>query len=210
MNSFSAVHAQQKNPPCNCPATAETGIHADTAFHFSNGKTIVACGEKNTDHKPVSFSAFVLAVCGQDTVLDFWDGTLTCLLKFKQDTLLVENLQYLPAGPHFKNKFITWTTERFYFSHQRLRRKLTVNRQIRKYTAAEIQIVLKAYETAAPGLDDSKMELAARLFMATVSGSKKARLYFNQFSSRFGALDGAFQETYEDLAAMLSVWDSGK
>jgi hypothetical protein len=66
---------------------------------------------------------------------------------------------------------------------------------------------LKTYETAKPGLDDSKMEIANKLFIATISGDKKARQYFKEFKSKFGTLDGAFSEEYSDLTAMLELWD---
>lgn len=82
-----------------------------------------------------------------------------------------------------------------------------VNRQIRKYTEDEIQTVLKTYETAKSGLDDNKMVIANKLFIATISGDKKARQYFKEFNNKFGILDGAFKEEYSDLTAMLELWD---
>ena len=84
---------------------------------------------------------------------------------------------------------------------------LLINRQIRTYSQGEIQSVLKTYETAKTGLDDSKMEMANKLFVATISNSKKARHYFKEFKSKFGTLDGAFAEEYNDLTAMLALWD---
>jgi hypothetical protein len=83
-----------------------------------------------------------------------------------------------------------------------------VNRQIRKYNQDEIQTVLKVYETAKSGLDDNKMEIANKLFIATISGDKKARQYFKEFNNKFVTLDGAFKEEYSDLTVMLELWDS--
>ncbi len=82
-----------------------------------------------------------------------------------------------------------------------------VNTQIKKYSQDEIQSVLKTYETAKSGLADSKMEIANQLFIATISGNKKARQYFKEFKTKFGTLDGAFAEEYIDLTAMLELWD---
>ena len=58
--------------------------------------------------------------------------------------------------------------KKIYFTGQKVVRKLVVSRQIRKYTQAEIQTVLKAYEIEKAGLDDNKMIIANRLFIATI------------------------------------------
>ena len=205
--SFTTVLGQENKVVCDCPKTQFAGTKADTTFYLSNGKTIVLCGYKNPEYTPTTFSEFILAVCGQDTIIDFWGAVLTCRLKINKDTLLVDQLQNLPTGKDFKFQETVWTTEKIYFSGQKIYRKLVVNRQIRKYNQDEIQSILKTYETAKPGLDDSKMEIANTLFIATISGNKKARQYFKEFKNKFGTLDGSFAEEYSDLTAMLDLWD---
>jgi hypothetical protein len=121
--------------------------------------------------------------------------------------LYVDELHNLPNGKNFKYQETVWTTEKIYFSGQKVVRKLVVNRQIRKYTDDEIQMVLKTYETAKSRLDDNKMVIANKLFVATISGNKKARQYFKEFKNKFGTLDGAYSEEYSDLTAMLELWD---
>jgi len=206
--TLTSVFGQTKKVSCDCPKNQYAGTKADTTFQLSNGKTIVLCGYKNPESKPTTFSEFILAVCGQDTIIDFWGAVLTCRLKVYKDTLLVDQLQNLPIGKNFKFQETVWTTEKIYFSGQKVVRKLGVNRQIRKYDQNEIQTVLKTYEIAKAGLDDSKMEIANKLFIATISGDKKARQYFKEFNNKFGTLDGAFKEEYSDLTAMLKLWDT--
>lgn len=205
--TLTSVYGQTKKTSCDCPKTQFAGTKADTTFYLFNGKTIVLCGYKNPDSKPTTFSEFILAVCGQDTIIDFWGAVMTCRLKVNKDTLLVGQLQNLPTGKNFKFQEAIWTTEKIYFSGQKLVRKLEVNSQIRKYSRDEIQSVLKTYETATLGLDDSKMEIANKLFIAAISGDKIARQYFKEFINKFGTLDGAFAEEYSDLTAMLELWD---
>ena len=205
--TLASVYGQTNKTSCYCPKTEFAGTKADTTFHLSNGKTIVLCGYKNPDIKPTTFSEFILSVCGQDTIIDFWGAVLTCQLKINKDTLEVDQLQNLPTGTNFKFQKTVWTTEKLYFSGQKIVRKLIVNRQIRKYNQDEIQSVLKSYETAKYGLNDSKMEIANKLFIATISDDKKARQYFKEFKNKFGALDGAFAEEYSDLTAMIELWD---
>jgi hypothetical protein len=205
--ALTAVYGQINKVSCDCPKTQYAETKADTTFRLSNGKKIVLCGYKNSDSKPTTFSEFILSVCGQDTIIDFWGAELTCRLNVNKDTLLVDVLQNLPTGKNFKYQETVWTTEKLFFTGQKVVKKLVVNRQITKYSREEIQIVLKTYETAKPGLDDSKMEIANKLFIATISGDKKARQYFNGFKSKFGTLDGALSEEYTDLTAMLNLWD---
>jgi hypothetical protein len=205
--TLTSVSGQIKKVSCDCPKTRYTGTKADTTFHLSSGKTIVLCGYKNPANKPTTFSEFILSVCGQDTIIDFWGATLKCQLKVNKDTLFVYQLQNLPTGNNFEFQESVWAAEKIYFSGQKVVRKLVVNRQIRKYNQDEIQSVLKSYETAIPGVDVSKMEIVNKLFIATISGDKKARQYFNEFKNKFGTLDGAFSEEYTDLTTMLELWD---
>jgi hypothetical protein len=205
--TLTSIYGQTNGTSCDCPKTQYAGAKADTTFQLSNGKTIVLCGYKNPDSKPTTFAEFILSVCGHDTIIDFWGAVLTCRLKVSKDTLFVDQLQNLPTGKNFKFQESTWTTEKIYFSGEKIVRKLEVNRQIRKYNHDEIQTVLKTYETAKSGLDDSKMEIANKLFVATISGDKKARQYFKEFESNFGTLDGTFAEEYSDLTAMLELWE---
>ena len=69
-----SVYGQTNKASCDCPKTQFAGTKVDTTFHLSNGKTIVLCGYKNPHSKPTTFSEFVLSVCGQDSIIDFWDA----------------------------------------------------------------------------------------------------------------------------------------
>ena len=143
--TLTSVFGQTKMASCDCPKTQFAGTKADTTFHLSNGKTIVLCGYKNPDSNPTTFSEFILAGCGQDTIIDFWGAVLTCRLKVHKDTLVVDQLQNLPTGKNFKFLETVWTTEKLYFSGQKIARKLDVNRQIRKYNQDEIQKLTDKY-----------------------------------------------------------------
>lgn len=204
---MTTVFGETKKSLCDCPKTQFTGTKADTTFNFSNGKSIALCGFKIPNRTPSAFSEFILAVCGQDTIIDYWSSELNCQLHDIKDTLFVNQLQVLPVGRNFKPQEIVWTTEKIYFSGNKLFRDLLINREIGKYTSDEIQSILNAYETATTGLDDNKMEIATKLFIATISGNNKARQYLKEFKNKFGELDGAFEEEYSNLIAMLELWD---
>jgi len=203
-----SVYSQTNNSTCDCARSQyTTSTKADTLYHLSNGKTIALCGYFEPKSKKTEFSEFTLTVCGQSRIIDFWGAVNTCRIQVKNDTLLVQVLKDLLYGMNFKFQPTIWTTEKIYFSGQRTIRKVVLNRQIQKYSQAEISTVLKAFETAKPGLDDNKLTLANELFIASISGSLKAREYFQEFKTKFGVLDGVYQEEYADLTGMLRLWD---
>ncbi|WP_374540235.1 hypothetical protein [Flavobacterium sp.] len=204
--TFGFGFGQNKNLKCDCPKTQFAGEKADTIFYLANNKSIVLCGFKNPNRKPATYSEFILAICGQDTIIDFWGAVLTCRLRVSKDTLLIDQLQNLPTGKDFGSQETIWMTEKIYFNGHKTLRKSFVNRQITKYNAAQIKQVLQAYLLAKPAIDESKMEIASKLFIATLSGDKIARQYFAEFKTKF-ILDGAFAEEYNDLTLMLKQWD---
>ena len=204
---FPSIFGQVQKVVCDCPKTQFAATKADTAFLLSNGRTIVLCGYKIPKSQPTTYSEFVLAVCGQDTIIDFWNAALTCRLQTNKDTLLIDQLISLPTGENFTFQETVWSTEKVFFSGQDVVRKSLINRQIRKYTTSETQNVLKTYERAKAGFDESIMVIANKLFMASISGDTKARQYFTDFKTKFGPLDGAFAEEHNALTAMMSQFD---
>jgi hypothetical protein len=207
LSSYS-VYCQTNNSTCDCAKSQYTqSTKADTLYHLSNGKTIALCGYLDSKSKKTEFSEFTLTVCGQNKIIDFWSAVHTCRIQVKNDTLFVHDLKDLLYGMNIKFQPTIWTTEKIYFSGQKTVRKLVLNRQIQKYNQSEISTVLKAFEMAKPGFDDDKLTLANELFIASVSGSLKARDYFQEYKTKFGILDGIYQEEYEDLTGMLKLWD---
>jgi hypothetical protein len=212
-NSFS--YCQTKHTNCNCPKSDYFNpvilSKPDSEFHFKNGNTIVLCGDRNEDTVPNTFTDFILAVCGADTVIDYWDEEDGInLIQRSGDSLFIEDITILPTGQNLDFKPTLWTTDQIYFQGLKVLKKLVVNRQIPKYDKREIQIALKLFESAKGELNDSTMDIAEKLFIATISGSKIARKYFKEFKNKFGELDGAYAEQYEDLTAMIELWDIKK
>lgn len=182
------------------------GDKPDTTFFLSDGHKIILCGYKDNNHNETYFSEFILQVCGQESIVDFWDATQTCRLSVYQDTLEIVEIKNLPTNNNRTYQLTDWSIEKVYFDKGHLKRTFEVNRTIRKYTKQEIQVTLKEFENAKTGIDDSKIELANRLFISAISGDKTARIFFREFETKFGQLDGAFAEEYKDLKAMLSLW----
>ena len=209
-------YCQTKPETCNCPNSRyyhPLKARPDSIFYLANGRAIMLCGERDAgDTLANTFSDFILAVCGADTIIDYWySETSTMLIKFQKETVLVEDIIYLPTGNDFRFKPTLFSTDKIYFQGSKVVKNLVVNRQIPKYNKQEIEKALKLFESAKSGLNDSTMEIAHILFMATVSGSHKAREYFKEFGTKFGEeLDGVYAEEYANLIAMLALWDEKK
>jgi hypothetical protein len=185
----------------------------DTIFHFSNGETIGLCGYREIDSltKQISFSEFFLFVCGQDSVISYGGWFLqNSKLRKVRDTLFLEDCPALPIGDNFSEEEIPWTIEKIFFINGKVKVEHTINRNIRKYSPKEIQAVLNEYEQIKPShlnLDDNTVELASKLFIATISGNNKARKYFNDIPHKFAGLDAIYGEIYNDIKDKLSQWD---
>jgi len=178
----------------------------DTIFSFSDRQRIILCGYKDNDQSETYFSDFILQICGQDSIVDFWDATQTCRISAYKDTLRIVELKNLPTNINRTYNRTAWSIEKIFFDNGYLRRTFEINRTIIKYTKQEIKETLKEFESAKAGLNDNKIELANRLFIATISGDKTAKKYFKEFETKFGQLDGAFAEEYKDLKIMLDLW----
>lgn len=207
-DTFSAKETNINNI-CDCPKNDFTETKSDTIYKLSNGKSIALCGFRNVENNPVDFSEFVLSVCGENKIIDFWNATQNCNLRVNKDTLIVEELINLPTQKDRKYEINIWGIDKIYFKDNNVIKKHFINQNVKKYSEKQIAITLKEYENADEELNDEKIEIVNRLFIASISENKKARKYFNEFNTKY-KLDGAFAEEYGDLKTMLELWESKK
>jgi hypothetical protein len=204
--------AQSKHAECGCPKSTFDNTKADTIFRLSNGKTIALCGYRDKDiaeqDGKLFFSEFVLSVCGDNKIIKFWGAVEECQLRVVKDTLLVETMVNLPTGKNMAFKWTVWTIEHIYFVKGKPVKDFAVNRQIPKYNQQQMASALKQYEQAKKEISDANMEISDKLFISAISGSQKARSYLSAFKYRFGVLDGAYAEWYNDVMRMLKLWDT--
>lgn len=207
-NSHSVV-GQSKESNCVIPPNNYVDSTPVKVFDLSNGNRIGLAGyvEQNTNEE--LYSEFVLAVCGAKNVIDFWGATTTCRIRMDKDknTLFVEELKNLPTGAHFTYSSTVWTVDEIATKNGELQRRTRINPKFPLYGSNEKAQVLIDYAKAKNVLNEQTMQLADKLFVATISGDKTARKYFIDFENKYGPLDGEYAEWYNDLAAMLRNWD---
>lgn len=76
-----------------------------------------------------------------------------------------------------------------------------------KYSAAQIAAVLNLYNHQNINDNSDKVaELADKLLLCAMSGSKQAESYLETFPKRFKNLDGATAESYDNTYRMFQLW----
>jgi hypothetical protein len=175
-------------------------------FTFSSGHQIVLCGYQNKDKDATTYSEFILQECGQNTVIDFWEALFTGTIEFKNDIIYINELVNLPTGPNRSFIQTQWSTETIQYNNNKLVRKFTINKNIRKYTNAEIAQTLNEFNAGSANYNGNTEEVMYRLFVAAISGNTDAEKYFNEFNTKFTTIDGGVLEEYKDLSSMLIHW----
>jgi hypothetical protein len=197
--------AQEK---CNCPKNGYTHkLSPDTIIDFSNNRKFSICGYKQFLNNQIFYREFELTVCGEDTFVKYWHALQLCKVEFANDTLFIREVKNLPIDSGDSLYYSIWITDKYYFKNDKLFHFIRLNRDIPKYDSSQIKTVLKEYEGLTKGIDDKKIILLRKLFVATISGSQTARKYFLGYEKKVGKLDGIYAEDYDDLKRMLISWE---
>ncbi len=206
---FGTAFSQHKAPDCNCPKTMYADTRAETGFRLPTGNQIVLCGGKDTQtiKGETLYAEFVLAVCGNKKIIGFWGATDLCRVKIIKNALVVQTLVDLPVGENRNYQETVWTVEQIHFVKNKPVKELNINTDFPKYTLKQINSTLKEFETAYNANTDYTAKLADRLFISTISGSKKARVDLLTFKRKFTTLDGSVAESYDRIMRMLQLWD---
>lgn len=203
--SFLPMHSQN----CNClkdtmDGWKESNEPPNATFSFKNGSKIILCGYEDNIDNVVYYGEFILLECGKAEPIDFWDGALTCRAFMENDILKVEELCNLPVGKDRDFVFTPWLVEELSYKKGELNR-VYFTKSIRKYSKEEIKQTLDEYTLAVKeGLPDYSEDLVAKLFVAALSGDKKATDYFKAFPDTF-LTDGGLSETYKEFSAMYEL-----
>lgn len=208
MLAFSISFAQ-KTAKCKCPKTEFVSNKTGTVFQFTDGNRIIACGGVDADNDPPTYSEFILAQCGKKNIIDFWNANKICEIELKNDTLYVQQVESLPVGKGYSMEYAVWSVEKIYFYADQIMRKIKPNKSLRKYKPTEIKAVNKLYEVAKTGeVNEKKMELANKLFIAAISGSQKSREYLLDFKEKFKVEESDYIDQYNEIIAKLEFWDN--
>jgi hypothetical protein len=192
--------------PCNCPKNDYGADTIDTVFSLANGSRIALCGYREENSNPPEFSEFILSVCGTDSIIAFWDATETCLIQVQGSALVVKSLDNLPLGSHMRYKPVPWYIETISVKQNLGIRSGKFSNSIPKYSSSQISKLLLKYDALKGHVYPHSMAYADELFVAAISGSIRAKKRLLEFRSKW-LLDGALLERYDELMAMLDIFD---
>lgn len=199
VNQLNAIH-------CKCADNSHTHrTKPDTLFMIPSIGNVALCGNISEIKKDIYFTEFDLSLCGVDTIIKYWHALQFCQIKIIKDGFIVREMKYLPIGADQLDKFIAWTNEEFIFENNSIIRNLTINKEIPLYTKKQIKSAISSYKNSDKENQDEIVLIISKLFMASISGSSKAKKYFNSLNSKF---DAANAERYDELQKMLIAWDS--
>lgn len=173
----------------------------DTTFTFKNGKEVKLCGASSIDNY---YSEFILAL--GDSIIFEADGTQSFKIKFQGDSLQLEEYKSLPVGENREFISALWVTTIFKNESQLISYS-KINRRLMNYNENKAQQSVNEFISANDSTPN-KEEIAARLFIASLSHKLIAERYFYAFQAKFYSfLDGAISEDCADLISMYEYWN---
>lgn len=195
---------QNKVPQCGCPRSQYTTGQADTVFKLANGIKIALCGyrEKDIIYNTRLYSEFVLSKCGTDKIIKFWSATEVCSVIVKGNFISVQHVVNLPVGKNMSYKQVVFYREDFY--NGGTLGAIAFNTNIPHYTASQIKSVIKLYSNTKNENSETLSDLADKLLISAVSGSKKAAQLLLNFKEKFTNIDGHIAEEYNNTLQLYS------
>ncbi len=202
--------SQTKKANCDCPKEM-AGSKIDTIFRLPDGKAIALCGYTQSP-KDSDLSEFALMDYQTGQRIGVWGSFSSCSIQEKGDTLVVHENKNFPVGKNYSYQYSAWTKTDIFNKKGKWIVQHRFDSGIKKYTSKQIAAVIHQYDTtpSTAKKTENVMLIAYKLFIATISGSKEARIRLLNFDKKYGELDGAWAEGYDDLMGMLKSWEDKK
>jgi len=196
---FFCVSVRSQN--CRCP---EEGIFKEEkvlkTFEFKNKIMLGLCGGSfETKGNDTIYSGLDLFNCGENKLVEEWGEIELCEVKKIRDKLFIEELYGIPVGKKFKEIWMPFYVNQFYFTGNKLDHRTYYRKDIRRYSLVEITEVIQKYKQLKKGNYDYTVKIANMLFWAYVSGSKEAEVYLNGIEKKFGPFDGGISEEWSEI-----------
>ncbi len=184
---------------CGCPESYN-GVNSKK-FLFSNGRSIVVCGDTEMLGKKNTYTEFALFQCGHIKSLENWGAIKHCYVQQQDDTLIIEELFDLPIGEGSQEIYAPFFVTEFFYENGQLIKINTLSKRLPYYTEAKKIDAFKKYRELKKGNYENTISIANMLFWAFVSGNTFAENYFVNVEQKFGPFDGVVAEEWNWLLA---------
>lgn len=198
------IKTENKVNDCNCfdGIGSREGDTAILVMKLSNGQKISVCGFLDKEMEGMRISEFNVFECNSGKSLTEYDAMQICRLVEKSDTLVIQELAYLPTGKK-------WAWNLIQIGEQIITTKdknIVVTKQEPKLEPFSIddidaEIFLNSLKKGKGHSNDGELEIS-KLEALTLLGNDKAKYILENYEEYTGQeTDGAVRETWKDARA---------
>ena len=191
---------------CNCfdGIGSTKGDTSALKINFTNGQSISVCGFVDKEMEGMIISEFNVFECNSGKSLTEYDAMQICRLVEKSDTLVIQELAYLPTGKK-------WAWNLIQIGEQIITTKdknIVVTKQEPKLEQFSIddtdaEIFLNSLKKGKGHSNDGELEIS-KLEALTLLGNDKAKYILENYEEYTGQeTDGAVRETWKDARATI-------
>ena len=174
-------------------------------LNFSSGQRISICGFLDKEMEGIIISEFNVFECNSGKPLAEYDATQICRIIEKPDTLLIQELKYLPTGKNWDwnliqiaEQIITTKDKKIFVSEKKLKlEKFNIDEN-------EATLFLNSLKKGKGYSNEWELEIG-KLEALTILGNEKAKYILENYENFIGKeTDGAMAETWKDAKSTAS------
>ena len=198
------LYTNNKDNSCNCfdGIGSRKGDIATLVINFTNGQSVSICGFVDKEMEGTIISEFNVFECKSGKSLTEYDATQICRLVEKSDTLVIQELKYLPTGKNWAwnliqigEQIITTKDKDYLVTKQEPKLE---NYFIEK---SDAETFLKSLKKGKGHSNEWELEIG-KLEVLTLLGNERAKYILENYEEYTGQeTDGAVRETWKDARA---------
>jgi hypothetical protein len=202
-SSTEAIQEKAVTLTCNCfnGIGSRKGDSAIFEMKFSNGESISVCGFMDKEMEVTTFSEFNVFECSKGKSLTEYDAMQICRLIEKKDSLVIQELKYLPTGKNWTWNLIQIAEQIITVDDVKIF-ATPITPKLEKFyiDEQEAELFLNSLQKG-KGHNDWELELG-KLEVLALKGNEKAKYILENYEKFTGQeTDGAVRETWSDAKA---------
>jgi hypothetical protein len=206
VNEIPVVITNDKYKSCNCfeGIGSKKGDTATFVINFTNGQSISVCGFVDKEKEGTIISEFNVFECRTGKSLTEYDAIQICRLDEKKDSLIIQELKYLPTGKNWTWNLIQIGEEIITIKDHKI---ITSGNKpkLEKFAIDDndAKIFLKSLTKGKGHNNNWEIEIG-KLEVLTLLGNERAKYILENFEEYTGQeTDGAVRETWKDAKATI-------
>ncbi|MFA5556199.1 MAG: hypothetical protein WCY06_05045 [Flavobacteriaceae bacterium] len=205
VNKTPNLDTLDKDNSCNCfdGIGSRKGDTATLVLNFRNGQSISVCGFVDKEMEGTTISEFNVFECKTGKSLTEYDAMQICKLYKKKDSLIIQELKYLPTGKNWTWNLIQIGEEIITIKDKKI--FTTGNKpKLEKFAIDDndAEIFLNSLTKGKGHNNEWELEIG-KLEVLTLLGNERAKYILENYEEYTGQeTDGAVRETWKDARAI--------